>query len=157
MKKVVLTGLAVLAVVGISLPVIASGLQREDVPVGTVITETELAEPDAVKAERVQNIEPEAVRCGYYVDANGDGVCDHCVGSSEASICENYVDGNGDGICDHCVGSSEASVCGSYVDANGDGVCDHCVGQQNYAQPQESGHYGGGHHGGGHHRDRHHN
>lgn len=46
----------------------------------------------------------------YYVDANGDGICD------------NFVDKDGDGICDNCdlVGGR-----GRYfVDKNGDGICD---------------------------------
>lgn len=44
----------------------------------------------------------------YYVDANGDGICDN------RGVC--YTDTDGDGICDN------RGTC--YVDADGDGVCD---------------------------------
>lgn len=51
----------------------------------------------------------------YYVDADGDGVCDHA-----GSACQ-FVDADGDGICDRCgVGGWFTG----WVDADGDGVCD---------------------------------
>lgn len=76
-----------------------------------------------------------AVQPHYYVDNNGDGICDTC-GISCA-----FVDANGDGICDNygshniCVGSHG---CG-YANANGTGYGRHCGGGY------------GGHHGGRHH------
>ena len=63
-------------------------------------------------------------RCGrYYVDADGDGVCDNI-----GSRCV-YVDADGDGICDNCGGARHghwAGCGGAFVDADGDGVCDNC-------------------------------
>ena len=41
----------------------------------------------------------------FYVDANGDGICD------------NFTDKNGDGICDY------------FTDKDGDGICDQYTGQ----------------------------
>lgn len=100
--------------------------------------------------------------CPYYVDNNGDGVCDHC---AHGGSCGNYVDNNGDGICDYC---AHGGACGNYVDANWDGVCDYCTHNgsghcgnysdsngdgycDNYVSTGSgSGHHGGGHHGGHH-------
>lgn len=61
-------------------------------------------------------------RCGrYYVDADGDGVCDNI-----GSRCV-YVDADGDGICDNCgARHGHWAGCGGFVDADGDGVCDIC-------------------------------
>jgi len=54
----------------------------------------------------------------YFVDANGDAVCDNC------GACV-YADGDGAGVCGH----HAAGRCGgngrNFVDANGDGFCDH--------------------------------
>ena len=103
--------------------------------------------------------------CPYYVDANGDGVCDHC---AHGGACGNYVDANGDGICDYC---AHGGACGNYVDADGNGVCDYCSHNgsghcgnysdangdgicDNYSGGGNGG-YGGGHHGGGHHGGHH--
>ena len=47
-----------------------------------------------------------------YVDADGDGVCDHRTSCG-------YVDADGDGVCDRCAARG-------YVDADGDGLCDRC-------------------------------
>lgn len=42
-----------------------------------------------------------AERCGNYVDANGDGVCDlRGTGQGTGAHCGNFVDANGDGVCD---------------------------------------------------------
>ena len=60
----------------------------------------------------------------YYVDANGDGVCDH---RGENGVCGSgryYVDADGDGVCDHCGGSGSCFGGRYYTDADGDGVCD---------------------------------
>ena len=63
-------------------------------------------------------------RCGrYYVDADGDGVCDN-IGSRCA-----YVDADGDGVCDVCGaehGSCPAGRGMAFVDEDHDGVCDNC-------------------------------
>ena len=83
--------------------------------------------------------------CPYYVDANGDGVCDHC---AHNGACGYYTDANGDGVCDYCTHNGSGH-CGSYADSNGDGVCDNYTGSgsgQGYGR-----HHGGGHHGGRHH------
>ena len=44
---------------------------------------------------------------GYYVDMNGDGICDGCgtshrYGTGVYGCGVNYADVNGDGICDNC-------------------------------------------------------
>ena len=56
----------------------------------------------------------------YYVDANGDGVCDNY--GSTTGYGRYHVDANGDGICDNY--GSATGYGRYYVDANGDGVCD---------------------------------
>ncbi len=118
--------------------------------------EEEPVEPEPQQEPIEEPVEPESQQtasrgsCAYYVDENGDGICDHCTGSSGQGQCAYYVDENGDGVCDHCTGSGGQGQCAYYVDDNGDGVCDHCTGGS-------SGQQGGyGHHGGGgHHRQRH--
>ena len=82
--------------------------------------------------------------CPYYVDANGDGTCDHC---AHGGSCNNYVDYNGDGVCDYCTHNGSGH-CGSYSDSNGDGICDNYTGSGNTGGGR---HHGGRHHGGGHH------
>ena len=56
----------------------------------------------------------------YYVDANGDGVCDHrgtaCTGQGRY-----YVDADGDGVCDH-LNAGSAGCTGSYW-GHGRGGC----------------------------------
>lgn len=83
--------------------------------------------------------------CDAFVDADGDGVCDHCPDGQ----CPNYVDGNEDGICDHCAGAN--GQCPGYEDADGDGVCDNygegCPGGGHGCR---NGAAGGAHHGQGH-------
>ena len=57
----------------------------------------------------------------YYVDADGDGVCDYA-----GSACA-YVDDDGDGICDTCGtihGSCPNGAGTNFVDDDGDGICD---------------------------------
>ena len=147
MKKMFVTGLAILTVVGISIPVIASsvlkGNIRVDDSVGTnkaVEWEQEVinAKPAAAAgaeinaADSVPEVAPAGGICSYYVDANGDGICDHCVGTASSvgsGTCEYYADANGDGLCDHCVAAAPAGNggCGYYTDVDGDGICDHCV------------------------------
>lgn len=56
----------------------------------------------------------------YYVDANGDGICDNY--ASGTGYGRYYVDANGDGVCDNY--ASGMGYGRYYVDANGDGVCD---------------------------------
>ena len=50
----------------------------------------------------------------YFVDANGDGICDYA-----GTGCGGYfVDADGDGVCDYA-----GTGCGGhFVDADGDGV-----------------------------------
>lgn len=85
-----------------------------------------------------------AAVCPYYVDANGDGYCDHC---AHNGACGNYTDANGDGICDYCT-HNDSGHCGNYVDTNGDGICDNWNG--NGGNGNGGGHHGDGHHGGHH-------
>lgn len=82
--------------------------------------------------------------CPYYVDANGDGTCDHC---AHGGSCGSYVDYNGDGVCDYCTHNGSGH-CGSYSDSNGDGICDNYTGSGSTGGGR---HHGGRHHGGGHH------
>ena len=59
----------------------------------------------------------------YYVDADGDGYCDH-----SSTGCA-YVDADGDGVCDRCGLHQSASGCaGNFTDQNGDGICDNYTG-----------------------------
>ena len=61
-----------------------------------------------------------------FVDADGDGICDSCDGTSV-----NYVDADGDGICDNIgIGGMGAGLGtgAGFVDADGDGICDNCDG-----------------------------
>lgn len=83
------------------------------------------------------------VGCPYYVDANGDGVCDHC---AHGGACGNYVDADGNGVCDYC-SHNGSGHCGNYSDSNGDGICDNYSGGGNGGY---GGHHGGRHHGGHH-------
>lgn len=88
------------------------------------------------------NIYPAAAH--YFVDANGDGICDSCGGICLSNgLCSGkhshaFVDANNDGICDSCGSNTRLpnGLCSNkhgyyFTDANGDGICD------NYA----SGHY----------------
>ncbi len=213
MKKIFVTGLAVLTVVGISIPVIASNAWKGDIRVEGSMEETEDIQDIKIdeaagrgtadvtqlgaetKTEPSAAVEPEMNAdinvtepapdvdttdwvCSYYVDANGDGICDHCAGNNNNGVCSQYVDVNGDGVCDHCAGNNSHGscaqyvdangdgicdhctgtaapagngTCGSYVDANGDGVCDHCTEGYGNRQQNQGGHHGRGHHGGGRH------
>ncbi len=213
MKKIFVTGLAVLTVVGISIPVIASNAWKGDIRVEGSMEETEDIQDIKIdeaagrgtadvtqlgaetKTEPSAAVEPEMNAdinvtepapdvdttdwvCSYYVDANGDGICDHCAGNNNNGVCSQYVDANGDGVCDHCAGNNSHGscaqyvdangdgicdhctgtaapagngTCGSYVDANGDGVCDHCTEGYGNRQQNQGGHHGRGHHGGGRH------
>lgn len=87
----------------------------------------------------------------YFIDINGDGVCDNCGGSVclTNGLCAGhqshhvqgyFIDNNGDGICDNCgsgvcLSNGHCSVCyhgyyngnGYFIDANGDGICDNCA------------------------------
>lgn len=144
-----------------------------DEPADVPVDETPADEPADIPAEDVPaDVTDTGVAdtaatpvCPSYVDANGDGICDHC---AHGGSCNNYVDYNGDGICDYC---AHGGSCGNYVDANGDGVCDYCTHNGsghcgNYVDSNGDGvcdnytgggNYGGGggHHGGGHHGGHH--
>lgn len=59
--------------------------------------------------------------CGrYYVDANGDGICDNY--DSSKHNCR-FTDKNKDGICDNC-GLASHKKGQNFVDKDGDGICD---------------------------------
>lgn len=85
--------------------------------------------------------------CDAFVDADGDGVCDHCAaiaGNGAASrSCPGFADADNDGICDNCAGAD--GQCPGYRDADGDGACD------NYGEGCPGGGHGcqngGGRHG----------
>lgn len=83
-----------------------------------------------------------SVACPSYVDADGDGVCDHCLGGSGGRGL-GYVDADGDGICDN-YGSGSGNGYGA-----GAGACDGSGYGAGGGQGNGAG-YGGGHHGGGH-------
>ena len=92
----------------------------------------------------------------YFIDADGDGICDNCGVYRQCAADEDcwgryFVDGDGDGICDNCGShhwcATDGTECGRYfadgngdgcgryfVDANGDGICD------NYADNGTCGH-----------------
>ena len=79
-------------------------------------------------------------RCGrYYVDADGDGVCDN-IGSRCA-----YVDADGDGVCDNCGARHGhwAGCGGAFVDADGDGICDNFQSGQGWGRGCGRGGQGG--------------
>jgi len=68
-------------------------------------------------------------RCGCpnFVDADGDGICDHradgqCPGRGGCGLA-----GSDGGMCPHRGGgcAAQGGACGMFVDADGDGVCDH--------------------------------
>lgn len=83
--------------------------------------------------------------CGYYADADGDGICDNCGNTAGTctgnAACSSYVDADGDGVCDICGGGHgncvNGGLCGNYADADGDGFCD------NAAAWSGAGHHGG--------------
>ena len=76
MKKLLIVGALCLAVFGVSVPVFASNLQG-DVKDEVQGTASSLLEDTVMEAV---NAAVEArMGCGHYVDANGDGLCDHCV------------------------------------------------------------------------------
>lgn len=117
MKRVILVGLALVAILAISVSLAAAqGADDGAVPPG-----------------------------GYgpnYVDADGDGVCDNCgsgyYGRMNGNGGANFVDADGDGVCDNCgsgyYGRMNGNRGANFVDADGDGVCDNCG----------TGSYGGG-------------
>ena len=87
---------------------------------------------------------PDTCRYGF-VDANGDGLCDHTGG---CALGPDYVDADGDGIC----GNAGTGRGNGYVDNDGDGVCDNLGGgtrpQDGTGYQYGNGHCGGRHHGG---------
>ncbi len=124
------------------------------------------AEEERAAAEAEAAAAAEAATAPYFVDADGDGICDNYAtgsygggygagnGAGAGVGCPGYVDGNGDGVCDNyaqgiCYGTHHGNGAGAgngggwgYTDANGDGVCD------NYADRGNGRGYGA--HGGGH-------
>ena len=62
--------------------------------------------------------------CPNYVDDSGSGACGSYGGSCPrgAGACSGYADADGDGICDNCLGNG--ANCPGYADADGNGVCD---------------------------------
>ncbi len=61
---------------------------------------------------------------GFFIDANGDGICDN-VGSRMGSGSGGFfIDANGDGICDNVGFRMGSGFGGFFIDANGDGICD---------------------------------
>jgi hypothetical protein len=107
MKRYILIGLAILAVLTISVSLAAA----QD------------PSTDAVPTD------------GYganFVDEDGDGVCDNCgsgsYGRMHGNGGVNFVDEDGDGVCDNCGSGSYGQANGggaNFVDEDGDGVCDY--------------------------------
>lgn len=74
----------------------------------------------------------------YYVDADGDGVCDNA-----GSRCA-FVDADGDGICDNCGAYPWCGGAGgNFVDADGDGVCDRCQSGRSWGRGAQGGRWNG--------------
>ncbi len=48
-----------------------------------------------------------------FIDADGDGICDH------------YADTDNDGTCDHYTDADNDEICGHCADADNDRTCDH--------------------------------
>jgi len=75
----------------------------------------------------------------YFVDADGDGVCDICganYGTCLTGTGTAFIDTNQDGICDNCGIYHWCSMAGTvrgrnFVDADGDGICDNHIFGQN--------------------------
>ncbi|WP_302963717.1 hypothetical protein [uncultured Adlercreutzia sp.] len=74
--------------------------------------------------------------CPGYLDADGDGACDNCVGAG--AECPGYLDADGNGVCDNC--AAGGASCPNYRGA--DGICDRS-GEGSCARG--SGHAGRGH------------
>ena len=66
-------------------------------------------------------------RGANFVDASGDGVCDHYVsGGRGMGRGANFADADGDGVCDtYGSGGRGMGRGANFADDNGDGVCDH--------------------------------
>ena len=65
--------------------------------------------------------------CQYYVNADGDGICDNCGTSCTGTGSGHryhYVDADGDGVCDNAGTGNGSGNRYNYVDADGDGICD---------------------------------
>ncbi len=79
--------------------------------------------------------------CGnhYFVDENDDGICDfHCYADVNADgICDYFVDADEDGICDHCHDHVRAlriikNITNNIHDAHGYDVCRHDIHNNNW-------------------------
>jgi hypothetical protein len=128
-----------------------SVLPQPEEPAGEAPAAAPAAQPGQAANLAPAEVEPNAPtvagECGCkgrpFVDADGDGVCDH----KQAGGCgrdperPGFVDADGDGVCDHLAakaaqtgpgcGCGKGPGCGrdperpGFVDADGDGVCDH--------------------------------
>lgn len=102
----------------------------------------------------------------YFVDTDGDGICDNCGTCAYADVdgacyvcgvnhgdClagegTAFADADGDGICDNCGAyhqckMAETGLGRNFVDADGDGVCDHHVIGQGRGNGRGNGTQGG--------------
>ena len=104
----------------------------------------------------------------YFVDTDGDGICDNCGtcayadvdGDGACYVCgvnhgdclagegTAFADADGDGICDNCGAyhqcrMAETGLGRNFVDADGDGVCDHHVIGQGRGNGRGNGTQGG--------------
>ncbi len=100
--------------------------------------------------------------CGnhYFVDQNGDGICDFhsYVDVNADGICDFYVDADEDGICDHCHDHGKPVPAETYLEGATAPVVTYTAPAPSYTAPAVSydyyGCYGsrhhrsGGHHGG---------
>ena len=151
MKRYMIVGIAVTAILGMAIamaaastPALADNAYDGMAQVGTVIDEG----GDAATAVTQ---DPIATPVGqYFIDEDGDGICDTCgnvpgtgIGNhyGQGAVGGNFVDLDGDGICDNCTplapadgtgnqfgrGNGRNGAAGSnFVDEDGDGICDTC-------------------------------
>lgn len=131
MKRIVMSVLAVLLVLSAGAPTAsAAGHEHRQSRTQSCISNN----------TRIENC---ANAC-YYVDADGDGICDNC--DNHCSGCGKICDKNSDGICDNC------GTHAHFTDEDDDGICDLRETCQNTAGNRNCGNSGrrSGHHGAGH-------
>lgn len=98
-------------------------------------------------AAPIQGTGQTCATCGtHYVDANGDGLCDHCAASRHCGTCSsNYVDANRDGICDNCAANQQSAAAPASTVS---GTASPSPGRGNYGHHACGTHHTGHHQGG---------
>ncbi len=79
------------------------------------------AQPDGSSAYGYHHPEGRFGACGGYADADGDGICDNCLGNG--ANCPGYADADGNGACD----SYEGGTAGRGHHGNGHGRGHGCM------------------------------